>query len=93
MESTFVRKSPKLEYLLLSVLFFMIEATTFSPTFLIAVSPKRISTPLGVYSESDSFTSGAKTLMPLRRHSFRYKALLSLSSRTLVRSAAMYSVG
>ena len=71
----------------------MIEATTFSPTLRIAVKPNRISAPRGVYSESDSFTSGGSTLIPMRRHSFKYRELLSLSSRTLVKSAAMYSVG
>ena len=37
--------------------------------------------------------TGGKTLIPMRRHSFRYKALLSLSSRTLVSGAAIYSAG
>jgi hypothetical protein len=42
---------------------------------------------------AEAFTSGGSTVMPIRRHSFRYRALLSLSPETEVSSAAMYSAG
>jgi hypothetical protein len=70
-----------------------IEATTLVPTLRIADRPKRMSVPRGVKSLSESLTSGGSTLMPMRRHSARYSALLSLSSLTDVSSAAMYSAG
>ena len=91
--STLARKSPKDANRPLDSRDALMDATTPSPTFLIAARPKRISFPRGVYSPFDSLTSGGKTLMPIRRHSLRYNADLSLSSRTLVRRAAMYSVG
>ena len=69
--STFAKKSPKDVYRPLAFLFLTTEATTFSPTLRIAARPKRISLPRGVYSESDSFTSGGRTLIPILRHSFR----------------------
>ena len=52
-----------------------------------------MSVPTGAKFSSDSLTSGGSTLMPIRRHSSRYIASLSLSSPTLVSSAAMYSAG
>ena len=52
-----------------------------------------MSLPTGVNMASDAFTSGGSTVMPIRRHSFRYSALLSLSPETEVSSAAMYSAG
>ncbi len=52
-----------------------------------------MSVPTAVKLATDSLTSGGSTLMPMRRHSFRYSADLSLSSRTLVSTAAMYSAG
>jgi hypothetical protein len=70
-----------------------IASTTFAPTLRMAVRPNRMSVPTGVKFAADSFTSGGSTLMPSRRHSLRYRADLSLSSRTLVSSAAMYSAG
>ena len=71
----------------------MIDATTFSPTLRIADKPKRMSAPTGVKFESEELTSGGSTLMPIRRHSCKYCADLSLSSLTDVSSAAMYSAG
>ena len=52
-----------------------------------------MSVPTGEKSAFEELTSGGSTLMPIRRHSCRYSALLSLSSRTEVSSAAMYSAG
>jgi hypothetical protein len=41
----------------------------------------------GVKSANDSLTSGTRTVMPIDRHSARYSAVLSLSSRKDVSSA------
>jgi len=57
------------------------------------VCNKRVIESLIKAGAFDSFTSGGSTLMPIRRHSARYTADLSLSSPTLVSSAAMYSAG
>ena len=69
--STFFKKSKKS----LNLSFFCLEliraSTTFSPTFLIADKPKRISFPTGANSLKDSLTSGGNTLIPMRRHSFK----------------------
>ena len=91
--STFAKKSPKDVKRPLTIREFLIDATTPSPTLRIATRPNRISALRGVYSASDSFTSGGNTRIPIRRHSLKYNADLSLSSRTLVNNAAMYSVG
>ena len=69
--STFFKKSKKS----VNLSFFSLEvinaSTTFSPTFLMADKPKRMSFPTGANSLRDSFTSGGNTLIPMRRHSFR----------------------
>ena len=70
-----------------------IASTTLAPTLRIAASPNRMSRPTAVNVATDELTSGGSTLMPIRRHSFRYSADLSLSSPTEVSSAAMYSAG
>ena len=67
--STLAKKSPKEVKRPLVSRAALIEATTPSPTLRIAAKPNRISIPRGVYSASDSFTSGGKTLLPMRRHS------------------------
>ena len=69
--STFARKSPNDWKAPFVVRDAFIDATTPSPTFLIAANPKRISIPRGVYSASDSLTSGGRTLIPIRLHSER----------------------
>ena len=71
----------------------MIDSTTLPPTLRIAARPNLMSLPTGANVATDSLTSGGSTLMPIRRHSFRYSADLSLSSATEVSSAAMYSAG
>ena len=71
----------------------MIDSTTFTPTLRIAARPNRMSSPTEVNRAEEAFTSGGSTLMPIRRHSARYTADLSLSSPTEVSSAAMYSAG
>ena len=70
-----------------------IASTTFAPTLRIAARPNRMSVPTAANVATDSLTSGGSTLMPIRRHSLRYSADLSLSSATEVSSAAMYSAG
>ena len=70
-----------------------IASTTLVPTLRIAARPNRMSVPTAAKFATDSLTSGGSTLMPIRRHSPRYSADLSLSSRTLVSTAAMYSAG
>ena len=52
-----------------------------------------MSVPTGVNGPAESLTSGGSTWMPIRRHSARYIAILSLSSPTLVSNPAMYSAG
>ena len=69
--STLARKSPNDENAPLLAREDFTDATTPSPTLRIAASPKRISFPRGVYSASDSLTSGGNTLIPMRRHSER----------------------
>src|SRR6266704_65622 len=66
----------------------MIASTTLPPTLRIAARPNRMSCPTGANVATDSLTSGGSTLMPIRRHSLRYSADLSLSSATEVSSAA-----
>ena len=70
-----------------------IASTTLAPTLRMAVRPNRMSLPTAVKLADDELTSGASTVMPMCRHSPRYSADLSLSSRTLVSRPAMYSVG
>jgi hypothetical protein len=70
-----------------------IASTTFVPTFRTAARPNLMSCPTGVKLAADAFTSGGSTLIPIRRHSFRYRADLSLSPAVEVSSAAMYSAG
>ena len=65
----------------------------FSPMFFMATSPKRMFPPTTVNLASDSFTSGGSTFMPISRHSAIYSATLFDESSTLVRSAAIYSLG
>jgi len=48
-----------------------IPSTTLAPTLRTADRPMRISSPTGEKSESDSLTSGTRTVMPMRRHSPR----------------------
>src|SRR5256885_14237450 len=91
--STFARKSGKSAYAPFARRVVMIDATTFSPTLRMADKPNRMSVPTGVKLESEELTSGGRTLMPIRRHSWRYCADLSLSSLIDVSSAAMYSAG
>ncbi len=55
--------------------------------------PNLMSCPTGVNIAVEAFTSGGSTLMPIRRHSFRYRADLSLSPATEVSRPAMYSAG
>ena len=47
------------------------EPTTLAPTLRMAVSPNRMSGPVGVKLASDSLTHGGSTRMPIRRHSAR----------------------
>jgi hypothetical protein len=49
----------------------LIDSTTFAPTLRMAPRPKRTSPATAVKSPDDSFTSGASTRMPMRRHSLR----------------------
>jgi hypothetical protein len=69
----------------------MMDSTTFVPTLRTAASPNRMSSPTEENRATLALTSGGSTLMPMRRHSARYTADLSLSSPTLVSNAAMYS--
>ena len=69
--STLAKKSPNEVKAPFIVRADLMDATTPSPTFRIAANPKRISLPRGVYSALDSFTSGGRTLIPMRRHSER----------------------
>jgi hypothetical protein len=55
--------------------------------------PNLMSSPTAVNIARDAFTSGGSTLIPIRRHSFRYSADLSLSPATEVSRPAMYSAG
>src|SRR5690606_26015505 len=74
--------------------FATMSSTIDSPTLRTAASPKRLSRfPFGVKLASDSLTSGALTLSPIRRHSARHGPILVRSSATDVRAAAMYSAG
>src|SRR5919204_4746038 len=59
----------------------------------LALSPPDPPTTTGVKSASESLTSGGSTVMPIRRQVPRYLGRASLSSLTLVSSAAMYSTG
>ena len=93
LNGTFCRKSLNDSYRPFSLRAVIIPSTTFAPTLRTAPMPKRISSPTGANVSSDSFTSGGSTVMPMRWHSFRYMASLSLLSPTLVSSAAMYSCG
>ena len=69
--STLSQKSRKSVNLPFSVRARAISATMPSPTPRTADSPKRMSSPTGVKSDSDSLTSGGSTEMPMRRHSLR----------------------
>src|ERR1022692_1025719 len=90
---TLRRKSEKLVKLPLAVRAATMDSTTAAPTLRTAAMPNRISESTGVNRAVDEFTSGGRTLIPIRRHSLRYSADLSLSPATEVRSAAMYSAG
>lgn len=69
------------------------SSTTLNPTLRMAPMPNRMSSPTAAKKPIDSLTSGGITLMPIRRHSFRYRASLSRASPTEVSRAAMYSAG
>src|ERR1700728_3596195 len=69
------------------------DSTTPVPTLRTAALPNLMSVPTGVKVAADALTSGGSTLIPIRRHSLRYSADLSLSPATEVSSAAMYSAG
>ena len=90
---TFFRKSLKDSKCPFSSRAAIMPSTTFAPTLRIAPMPKRISFPTGAKVRVDSFTSGGSTVIPMARHSLRYRASLSLLSPTLVSRAAIYSCG
>ncbi len=90
---TFLRKSWKPVKRPFSSLACRMPETTLWPTLRTAPRPKRMSSPTAVKNPIDSFTSGGSTVMPMRRHSLRYTAILSFESPTLVSRAAMYSAG
>ena len=46
-------------------------STTAVPTLRTAASPNRMSLPTGVKIAVEAFTSGGRTVIPIRRHSFR----------------------
>ena len=90
---TLRKKSAKLVNASLAVRAATIASTTLVPTFRTAARPNRMSPPTGVKVAAEALTSGGSTVIPIRRHSFRYSALLSLSPDTDVSSPAMYSAG
>src|ERR1039457_2662076 len=70
-----------------------VSSTTLVPTLRTAAIPNLMSSPTAVNIAMAGFTSGVRTLMPIRRHSFRYSADLSLSTATEDSSQAMYTAG
>ncbi len=90
---TLRRKSAKLVNVPLDRRAASIASTTLMPTLRTAARPNLMSSPTGVKLAEEAFTSGGSTRMPIRRHSFRYSADLSLSPAMEVSRAAMYSAG
>src|SRR5579875_54985 len=90
---TLRRKSEKLVKAPLDLRVATMASTTLLPTLRTAARPNLMCSPTGVKLAADAFTSGGSTLIPVRRHSFRYSADLSLSPAVEVSSAAMYSAG
>ena len=64
-----------------------------SPTFFTALSPNRILPPTTAKSQSDSFTSGGSTSMPMSWQALTYRGTRSFVFITEEISAAMYSHG
>jgi hypothetical protein len=69
--STLRRKSEKSVYAPFSRRAATIASTTLTPTLRIPPRPNRMSSPTGAKLRTESLTSGASTVMPMRRHSAR----------------------